>query len=792
MKDTSSKKRSDAQSDENASFDIFPWSDNFATGIDLIDEQHQNLVAILNKLARHCMSASSSDEEVAGIIADLADYAVYHFRSEEEIWHRHFEGHPLLAAHEHSHHDFFVKVQSIQASKGNLEDFVDDLLGFLTHWLAFHILDNDKRMALATLHMDKGKDIETALQCAEKEMTGVLSTLVKSVLEMYGKLSASTIELIRQRIARQRAEAELQESNRQLSEQALSLSEERYQILFEAIPDAVIVIDLPDGRIMDVNSVAANLTGYSIAQLRKMNLLDLLHEKDHGIHTRNLARLAAQAEKGAISERFETVAINIQGQEIDVEISAGGPFKRNGETHLVGVFRDIRERKRYQQALEHVAYYDELTGLLNRNGIKRHLDTLIKASESDLLIIHADLDNFTRMNERLGIETADQLLKSFAKHMLAALPANSRIARLGGDEFLLVIDNPPDKATLRSYVPKLMSALQKPVKFGENTVSLTLCLGVKYHEHKYHSNSEEQLRQVAHALYLAKVHGTSQYHILDQAQEDAERSHHLLLAQIEWGLQKQEFELYFQPKVNMLSGAVIGAEALIRWQHPEKGLIGPGEFIPVTENHPIAMHIDQWVMQEAIHHLSLWQERFPHLELSINISAMSIQNPEFSRQLHALLKKHQEVSAQCLQIEMLENSAMQDMCVAIATLKACRELGVSIAIDDFGTGYSSLSYLRRMPIDWLKLDKSFVANMEKDAGDTAIIRGIIGMGESFGISIIAEGVETLEQGAQLIRMGCLHGQGYAISRPLTAQAFEQWLQNWQQPPLWRDALAEKT
>ncbi|MEZ5526900.1 MAG: EAL domain-containing protein [Gammaproteobacteria bacterium] len=315
---------------------------------------------------------------------------------------------------------------------------------------------------------------------------------------------------------------------------------------------------------------------------------------------------------------------------------------------------------------------------------------------------------------------------------------------------------------------------------------------MKYHEHKYHSNSEEQLRQVAHALYLAKVHGTSQYHILDQAQEDAERSHHLLLAQIEWGLQKQEFELYFQPKVNMLSGAVIGAEALIRWQHPEKGLIGPGEFIPVTENHPIAMHIDQWVMQEAIHHLSLWQERFPHLELSINISAMSIQNPEFSRQLRALLKKHQEVSAQCLQIEMLENSAMQDMCVAIATLKACRELGVSIAIDDFGTGYSSLSYLRRMPIDWLKLDKSFVANMEKDAGDTAIIRGIIGMGESFGISIIAEGVETLEQGAQLIRMGCLHGQGYAISRPLTAQAFEQWLQNWQQPPLWRDALAEKT
>ena len=203
-------------------FEIFPWNASFATGIDLIDTQHQQLVAILNRLAKHFVSGSTSDDGIESIIKELADYADYHFRCEEEVWHRHFTGHAMLSAHEHAHHEFFIKIAAIRDNRGNLEDFADDLFGYLTRWLAFHILDNDKRMALATLRMDDGEPIEQALLAADQEMTGALALLIRTVLDMYGELSANTIELMRQKLARQRAEEQLRNTSKQMADQALT------------------------------------------------------------------------------------------------------------------------------------------------------------------------------------------------------------------------------------------------------------------------------------------------------------------------------------------------------------------------------------------------------------------------------------------------------------------------------------------------------------------------------------------------------------------------------------------
>ena len=782
---------SSTSSPDTLHFEIFPWNTSFATGIALIDEQHQQLVAILNRLAKHFVSGADAGEGIETIIEELADYADYHFRCEEDIWHQHFLGHPMLSAHEKAHHDFFVKIASIRDNKGDMEEFADDLFGFLTRWLAFHILDNDKRMALASLRMEAGEPIEQALREADEEMTGALAVLIRTVLDMYGELSASTIELMRQRLARQRAEDALRESTRQLADQALSLSEERYAVLFEAIPDAVVVVDIPTGRIVDANSVASTLSGHSPEALRDMTVLDLHPAREREFHIANVAGLTERALTDVAEARFETILVRLDGREIDVEVSVRGPFRRGETLCLVGVMRDIRERKKHRQALEYVAYNDELTGLLNRNGIKRHLDALIKSQQHDLLIVHADLDNFTRINERYGAETGDKLLKAFAAQLQRSLPADCRLARLGGDEFLLVSESAPALNALLPQMEALMGLLQGPISIDAEIIPFTVTAGIKYCEKQHQTNAEVVLRQAGHALYLAKIQGAAQYHVLDQFQENAERRRNTLLARIEHGLHNREFELFYQPQLDMLSGRVIGVEALIRWRHPQEGLLTPGQFIPATENHRVSALIDRWVLAQSLQQLDLWRQRWPHLKVSCNISAMSIQDATFSHQLAALLNERPQVSAGNLEIELLESSAMVDMGVAIATLEQLHGLGVTIAIDDFGTGYSSLSYLKRLPVDWLKLDQGFVADLERNTDDVAIVQGIIAMGNAFGLSLIAEGVETLEQGSLLIEMGCQHGQGYAIAKPMPVLQLETWLSQWQAPAAWLEAASRR-
>ena len=611
-------------------FEIFPWNASFATGIALIDRQHQQLVAILNRLAKHFVSGSTSAVGIETIIQELADYADYHFRCEEEVWHRHFNGHPLLSIHEQAHHDFFIKIASIRENRGKPEDFADDLFGYLTRWLASHILDNDKRMALATLRMDEGEPVDQALLAADQEMTGSLALLIRTVLDMYGELSANTIELMRQKLARQRAEDALRGTSQLLADQALSLSEERYAVLFEAIPDAVVVVDIPSGNIVDVNRIAETLSGRSIAQLKQMAVFELHPASERDFHIANLSALTDSARTDIAEARFESLVQHADGHLIDVEVSVRGPFRRGETLCLVGVMRDIRERKKHRQALEFVAYNDELTGLLNRNGIKRHMDALIRNRQSDGLVVHADLDNFSRINERYGVEFGDKVLKAFASQLQAALPADSYLARMGGDEFLLIVESAPVAAELPGFVDSLMTLLQRDVSVDALTVPLTVSAGIKYCEQLHQTNAEVLLRQAAHALYLAKLQGASHYHVLDQFQENAERRRNALLARIEHGLHNREFELFYQPQVDMLRGRVIGAEALIRWHHPQEGLLMPGSFIPATQSHRVSALIDDWVLQQTLQQLALWQLRWPHLKLSCNTSAMSIQDATFS------------------------------------------------------------------------------------------------------------------------------------------------------------------
>jgi hemerythrin-like metal-binding protein/diguanylate cyclase (GGDEF)-like protein/PAS domain S-box-containing protein len=771
------------QSKKNADFEIFPWNDNFGTGIQLIDEQHQQLVAILNKLARHFVSGTTETASLEQIIAELADYADYHFRSEEEIWHKHFTGHPMLEAHERAHHDFFEKIKDIQTNRGSLEDFADELFGFLTRWLAFHILDSDKRMALATLGVDQGQSLPQALKSADDEMTGSLAVLIKAVLDMYGELSASTIELMRQKIARQRAEEKLRETTERLNQQQLHLSEERYRVLFDAIPDAVVVAAADTGLILDANTVMESTSGFERSQLLSMTVIELHPLQSQTAHR---AQLAEMAQQNHVRAKFESEILRADGNILDVEVSVQGPFSRGDEKCLVGIFRDISESKRHQQALERAAYFDESTGLLNRNGIKRYLDSVV-ASDSDLrsaLIIHVDLDNFTLINERYGSESGDQILRQFARQLESHVPDCSKISRLGGDEFLLVLHCIPERAMLAAYMADLIKAIQQPLVLDDTDIPITVSAGVKYSEDLSATSAEVLIRQTSHALYLAKIRGKSQFHILDQDHEDAERSKHSLLKAISQGLRLDQFELFYQPKVHMPSGRVVGAEALIRWRHPKRGLLTPAAFLPVTENHPVSIEIDQWVVAQAIRQLSQWRATQTGITISVNISPLSLQNPDFASQLITRLPVTPDFDTQCLQIEVLESSAMENIDKAIVNLRKLKDAGLSTAIDDFGTGYSSLSYLKRLPIDWLKLDQSFVMDMANHQHDLDVIRGIVGICDAFGMTMIAEGVETIEQGSMLLTLGCEYAQGYVIAKPMPARDFPEWLQDWKAPEAW--------
>ena len=755
-------------------FEIFPWNLAFATGIDEIDLQHQQLVQILNRLARHFVSGESTPQELEQIIAELADYADYHFRCEELIWHRHFEGLPMLEAHEKAHHDFFAQVQRIQNSHQKLEDFVDELFGFLTRWLAFHILDNDKRMALAALEMEQGSELSAALRTADHEMAGSLSVLIRAVLDMYGELSANTIDLMQQKIARQRAEEQLRLLNEQLAAQQLQSSEERYQVLFDAIPDAVFVGDLSAGKIIDANQIACALVGRSLEQIRTMDILQM-----HSVSVREYLqnKLIEYAAAPVIEDRFETVVERADGTLIDVEASIRGPFRRDDGASVVAILRDISERKRHREDLEFVAYNDELTGLLNRNGIKRALDALLarSAGEDALLIIHADVDNFTRINQRFGTEFADRLIQLFANRLRSSMPNNSLISRLGGDEFLVVLVFNANSESLEHFIPAFLQQLQRPLSLDNNEVRFTVSAGAKYCSEFTHTSSEVLMRQAAYALYQAKLRGVSQYFVVDQVEEDAERKRHSLLSEIEFGLLHQEFELYFQPKVHLPTGHVVGAEGLIRWHHPTRGFLTPGQFIDQTAHHPVAIAIDNWAMDRALHHLEQWREYWPELGLSINVSAESIQDAGFAERLISRLQMRPMIRPQLLQIELLESSTMSDFDKVVANMKQCREAGISVAIDDFGTGYSSLSYLKRLPVDWLKLDQSFVRDMLVNKDDVSIIEGIASICRVFNLNMIAEGVEQDAHLQKLVELGCHYGQGYAIAKPMAMADLQAWL-----------------
>jgi len=454
----------------------------------------------------------------------------------------------------------------------------------------------------------------------------------------------------------------------------------------------------------------------------------------------------------------------------------------------IGFCYDITTIKQYQTQLEHIAHYDALTELPNRLLLADRLrQAMSRAPRRGHLVAVAylDLDGFKAVNDTHDHKVGDELLATLARRMALVLRDGDTLGRLGGDEFVAVLVDLPDiDASVRMFT-RLLEAASQPVSVGDIVLHVTASLGVTFYPQSEAIDADQLLRQADQAMYQAKQAGRNRYHLFDAEQDRHVRSRHQTLGHIRQALTDREFVLYYQPKVNMRTGEVVGAEALIRWLHPQRGLLSPARFLPIIEGNPLAIELGEWVIDAALAQVEAWRADGLSIPVSVNVGALQLQHPDFVARLRTLFARHPGVNPGELELEILETSALEDFAGVSRVMRACQELGVGFALDDFGTGYSSLTYLKQLPVGLLKIDQSFVRNMLGDPDDLVILDGVLNLATAFRRQVVAEGVETLAHGEMLLRLGCDLGQGYAIARPMPAHDLPRWVGTWQAPPAWK-------
>ncbi len=454
---------------------------------------------------------------------------------------------------------------------------------------------------------------------------------------------------------------------------------------------------------------------------------------------------------------------------------------------MLGIAMDVTAQREQENLLRRLAHYDTLTGLPNRAMFARKMDDTMEQARqmgSLLGVAYLDLDGFKPVNDRLGHDAGDRLLVVAAQRMARALRTQDCVARLGGDEFAILLPALQSVQEGRQLLTQAMQSLALPYQIGANRVNVTASIGFTLYPQD-DSDADTLLRHADQAMYAAKQAGRNRLHEFDLTQERQSRQSREQVQRLRQALAHGEFELFLQPKVDMRQGTVVGAEALARWRHPEKGVLAPGAFLPQLEGTELEVPFGVWVLKAGLKLLRSLQAQGIRIPLSINISAPHLQQPDFAQWMAAELRQHSDITPELLEVEITETAALYHIEPVAQTLGELRALGVGVALDDFGTGYSSLSYLRRLPLTTLKVDQSFVRGMMGDAGDLAIEQGVIGLARSFGYRAVAEGVETLDQGQLLVQLGCPLAQGYHIAKPMPPEEFVLWSQTWQCPPEWQ-------
>lgn len=555
--------------------------------------------------------------------------------------------------------------------------------------------------------------------------------------------------------------------------------------VFTHTSESIVITDAA-GEILDVNQAFTRLYGYSREEVLGKNPRLL----NSGRQPREFyAELWAQLqEKGQWSGEIWNRGKSGQILPGMLTISAV-PDEAGRPKQYVGLFSDLSPVKEREQQLKHVAHFDPVTGLPNRTLLGDRLrQAMAHARRAGrlLAIAYLDFDDFTALNERHGRVACDQAMNVVIRRMMSALREADTLARLGGDEFAAVLVDVADVDRGLHAIGRLRDAVSEPVSIGDLSVRMSASIGVSFYPQADEVEPDQLVRQADQAMYFAKLAGKARFHVFDPMLDRSMRGRHEDLQRIRQALKEEEFELHFQPKVNMRTGTILGAEALIRWRHPELGLLLPEHFLPVMEGNMLVVELGDWVIAHALAQLERWREHGLDIPVSVNVDAMQLQEPKFVERLRELLGRHPAIQPSKLELEVLESSAFQDIAQVSEVIRACSKLGVSFALDDFGTGYSSLSYLKRLPVDVLKIDRSFVHDMLDDPEDLTILEGVLVLASAFRRQAIAEGVETVDHGLMLLRLGCQIGQGYQIARAMPASDLPAWAAAWRPDPRWMD------
>ena len=434
------------------------------------------------------------------------------------------------------------------------------------------------------------------------------------------------------------------------------------------------------------------------------------------------------------------------------------------------------QRANLEKKLHDMAHYDSLTGLASRPILIDQLQQAI-TSEQKLAVAYLDLDNFKPINDKYGHETGDFVLKTIAQRLKSTLRKEDTLARIGGDEFIFLLRGAAH--TIQEYETLLQEVLievNDPIKLAEFScsVQISVSIGVALPSDDG-LTCDDILRRADQTMYQAKRSGTNRILFFDPEEESLRHAKHDLLLAAEKGIARKEFILHYQPKVNLMDHQLIGVEALIRWNHPALGLLYPGPFSEALEHPHIGILIGEWVLAEALKQHKIWTRN--HLSMSVNISPAHLLSEGFVENLRELLISTNNIKPKTLELEILESTTIGNVDQAVDVLNGCRDLGVSIALDDFGTGYASLSYLKKLPLDTLKIDQSFVKKLLSDHEDKSIVTCIVALSKAFGYNLVAEGIESQELEKVLIGMGCYHGQGYYIAKPMSAEKMNLWIKN---------------
>jgi len=553
-----------------------------------------------------------------------------------------------------------------------------------------------------------------------------------------------------------------------LAEAALRESEERQAKFMQASVEGIVFHK--DGMVTDANPPMLALIGYTLPEILGRHVLSFIAPE-------HVARVLAVMSAGQ-ETTYEVAILHRDGTPIPVEFIVR-TMVRNGERIRMTIVRDMRDRYAAQERIHHLAHHDVLTGLPNRASFMERLDQLMNGARDNdgrLALLFIDLDHFKRVNDSLGHLVGDTLLRTVAGRITECLRASDLVARFGGDEFMVLLPSAHQRIDSEEVAHKLLRTIEQPMEVEGQSISVTPSIGIAF----FPDHGDTPATLIKHAdtaMYVAKSRGRANYQFFEASMASLAYEALLLEIQLAQALERGEFELVYQPLVSARDGRCVGAEALIRWHHPERGLLGPDEFVPMAEQRRLMRHIGRWAIRQAVQTAKGWQaahgSRAPLL-VAVNLSSLEFHASDFADGVAAVLRE-EGVPGDWLELELTERVLMDDIEAVKQALRRLKGLGVRVAIDDFGTGHSSLSHLRELAVDKIKIDRSFVAGLPADSGALAIARAVVQLAHGLNLSVTAEGVETEAQRDALVAMGCDELQGFLISRPLSANALSDWL-----------------